>query len=73
MAMRPFKSDSEEISRICYKQPRNQGLGFKVSKNVEPLLVMENMQHGSLYDLVHNNTMQVQYSVNGLRLGTPRA
>jgi serine/threonine protein kinase len=32
-------------------------MGAVVQKSVEPLMVMENMKHGSLFDLLHNTTM----------------
>lgn len=32
-------------------------MGAVIEKNTEPMLVMEMMDHGSLYDLLHNETM----------------
>jgi serine/threonine protein kinase len=34
--------------------------GAVISKNVEPMLVMEYMDHGSLYDILHNETMIIE-------------
>ena len=34
-------------------------MGAVLEKNQEPLLVMEHMDHGSLYDLLHNKTMDL--------------
>jgi len=33
-------------------------MGAVVQKTAEPLMVMENMKHGSLFDLLHNTTMR---------------
>jgi len=35
-------------------------MGAIISKREEPMLVMEFMQHGSLYDLLHNNTLIIE-------------
>lgn len=35
-------------------------MGAVVEKNVEPMLVMELMTHGSLFDLINNNTIQLE-------------
>jgi serine/threonine protein kinase len=37
--------------------------GAVVDKNVEPMLVMEFFHHGSLYDVLHNNTMFMEANV----------
>jgi serine/threonine protein kinase len=34
-------------------------LGAIIAKNEEPMLVMEFMEHGSLYDILHNETMPI--------------
>jgi serine/threonine protein kinase len=34
--------------------------GAVIGKNVEPMLVMEYMDHGSLYDILHNETMIIE-------------
>lgn len=35
-------------------------MGAVVDKGVEPMLVMEYMEHGSLYDLLHNETLVIE-------------
>jgi serine/threonine protein kinase len=35
-------------------------VGAVIGKGVEPMLVMEYMDHGSLYDLLHNETMVIE-------------
>jgi len=35
-------------------------MGAVISKKEEPMLVMEYMEHGSLYDLLHNDTMVIE-------------
>jgi len=35
-------------------------MGAVVASDCEPMLVMEHMEHGSLYDLVHNHTMVLE-------------
>eukprot|EP00555_Chaetoceros_dichaeta_P013092 CAMPEP_0198268664 /NCGR_PEP_ID=MMETSP1447-20131203/38306_1 /TAXON_ID=420782 /ORGANISM="Chaetoceros dichaeta, Strain CCMP1751" /LENGTH=742 /DNA_ID=CAMNT_0043959849 /DNA_START=100 /DNA_END=2328 /DNA_ORIENTATION=- len=35
-------------------------MGAIISKREEPMLVMEFMEHGSLYDLLHNNTLLIE-------------
>lgn len=35
-------------------------MGAVIAKNEEPMLVMEYMDHGSLYDLLHNDTMIIE-------------
>jgi guanylate cyclase len=41
----------------------NKIIGAVISKKEEPLLVMEYMDHGSLYDLLHNETMTIEGEV----------
>ena len=38
-------------------------MGGVLSKDVEPMLVMEYMEHGSLYDLLHNETFVLEGDV----------
>ena len=35
-------------------------MGAVISKKEEPMLVMEYMDHGSLYDLLHNQTLEIE-------------
>ena len=35
-------------------------IGAVMSPNEDPMLIMEYMQHGSLYDLLHNETMVLE-------------
>ncbi len=37
--------------------------GAVIEKNSEPMLVMEYMNHGSLYDILHNNTMVIEAEI----------
>ena len=38
-------------------------MGACIESGREPLLVMEHMEHGSLYDLLHNSTLQMEGDV----------
>merc|ERR1711971_137632 len=38
-------------------------MGAVIEKDIEPMLVMEFFDHGSLYDLIHNNTMVIEPTV----------
>ena len=40
--------------------PSPQVMGACIESGREPLLVMEHMEHGSLYNLLHNSTMQLE-------------
>ena len=35
-------------------------MGAVIAKKQEPMLIMEFMDHGSLYDLLHNETMAIE-------------
>ena len=35
-------------------------LGAVISSKAEPMLIMEYMDHGSLYDLLHNETVVIE-------------
>ena len=37
-----------------------QNTGAVIGKGEEPMLIMEYMEHGSLYDLLHNETMVIE-------------
>jgi serine/threonine protein kinase len=54
-----FRIASFVISpRSCFRPPGFTGA--VIGNNVEPMLVMEYMDHGSLYDLLHNETMVIE-------------
>eukprot|EP00934_Nitzschia_sp_Nitz4_P007313 Nitzschia sp. Nitz4//scaffold596_size2553//2//1309//NITZ4_009288-RA/size2553-processed-gene-0.1-mRNA-1//-1//CDS//3329555068//7303//frame0 len=53
------------IDEMCYLSKLRHPcittvMGAVIDPKLEPMLVMEYMQHGSLYDLLHNETMMIE-------------
>jgi serine/threonine protein kinase/ABC-type phosphate/phosphonate transport system substrate-binding protein len=55
---REFVSEMRHLSRLRHPCITTV-MGAVISKKSEPMLVMEYMDHGSLYDLIHNESMIV--------------
>jgi len=54
-----FTSEMRHLSKLRHPCV-TMVLGAVISKVEEPMLVMEYMDHGSLYDLLHNTTVPIQ-------------
>ncbi|CAB9506309.1 activated protein kinase catalytic subunit alpha-1 [Seminavis robusta] len=54
-----FKNEMRLISSLRH-QCITTAVGAYMNSSGDPMLVMEYMQHGSLYDILHNNTMVLE-------------